>query len=300
MPAMQNTLPQYCLLNNLGVIKVSGEAEKFLQGQLTNDMRKLSPTQASLSAYCDLKGRILTSLIVFKYHETHYLILNQDLIPLLMKELGKYAPFSKAKLTDESTNWQLLGVLGSLETSHFPENNTPSFAMHSDPNNIYIKMPGVNPRFILLTSPQNQLLQNSINTTELNKWQLEDINAGIVFVNTETTGLFTPHDLNYPQLGAVSFDKGCYRGQEIIARMQYLGKLKQHLQKAFVQTQNPPQLAAQLFSPQGQNAGQIAYVVNANERYAMLALVQDALVTTGQIFLDPTAKISVVIEKDII
>jgi tRNA-modifying protein YgfZ len=119
---------------------------------------------------------------------------------------------------------------------------------------------------------------------------LEDIRAGIANVFPETRGLFTPHDINYPQVNGVSFNKGCYTGQEIIARMHFLGKLKQHMYRVQFVSDAIPMPGANLVDADGNNVGTLveAASVNAQHWEALAVLTDKSL--TQPIFLENSNK----------
>jgi folate-binding protein YgfZ len=153
-----------------GVIKFSGQdAEKFLQGQLTCDVRLAHESHPILGALCNNKGRVIASFWLSKQADTYYMLLPREMVAIVMPILKKYGQFSNIV----------------IEVHSVPPHPIPSLA--------------------------------------------ECIKSGFAVVLPHTTGQFTPHELAYPQIGAVSFDKGCYTGQEIVARMHYRGKAKQHL-----------------------------------------------------------------------
>ena len=230
-------------LSPLGIIKVAGpDAEKFLQGQLTCDVREITEQQSRLGAHCDHKGRMQATFRLFKYEADYYLQIPKNLIEHLLTTLKKYAIFSKVTLTDVSTEWQQLGISGPDSLAIINELFAQSAPTQIDTvscteQTIIIRIPSNDsPRFSLLaknTTIENltQRLQSHCQLADFSHWQLLDIEAGIPSLCPETTGLFTPHQINYPAVNGVSFNKGCYTGQEIVARMHYLGKLKQRMYK---------------------------------------------------------------------
>lgn len=233
-------------LIDLGLIRISGkDAKQFLQGQLTCDLEEISADQSRLGAHCDIKGRVIASFRLFFYQNDYYFVLPRSTLPLLLTSLQKYAVFSKVKLTDISNDWKKIGLYGSSMEDLLNEQK-----LYSDQENgvaesahkLSLSIPGPVSRSILLAPvPESIVFINAeLEQQNVEHWHLLDIMAGIPTIYPETSGQFTPHQLNFPQIGGVSFNKGCYIGQEIIARTQYLGKSKSRLYRVSFETNNPP------------------------------------------------------------
>jgi folate-binding protein YgfZ len=216
--------PSWVLLSDRGFIKVTGTAaEKFLQGQVTCDVRTVKENVSSLGAHCNVKGRILFTFHLFYFDEAYWLCLPKSQIDCAVQALKKYAVFSKVSIEDVTHSVAALGFI--QDPAFYPKNQHLSEEL---PHNFSLR--GKIPRTQLIAS--KEWIEGYINTLEKARettqaaWKFIDIQSGIAEVYPETREQFTPHELNYHQLGAVSFDKGCYIGQEIVARMHYLGKLK--------------------------------------------------------------------------
>jgi folate-binding protein YgfZ len=228
-------------LSDLGLLQVTGKhAKQFLQGQLTCNLEEVNEHQTRLGAHCDVKGRVQATFRLFFYQNAYYFLLPRHMVQYLLVALKKYAVFSKVDLSDVSDNWQKMGVYGSgiaalLRTQKLYTKEENGLLAHEP--TLSLSIPGPTPRFILLSFSHKSI--TSIVTTcspqTLNDWYLFDIMAGIPTIYPETSAEFTPHQLNYPALGGVSFNKGCYIGQEIIARTQYLGKPKSRLYRVSFQ-----------------------------------------------------------------
>ncbi len=206
MKAKLTTLP-------LGLLSISGpDAKKFLQGQLTCDLEDVTLQESRLGAHCNPQGRIISFFRIVFFEDQYFLSMPSELVPIAMKTLQKYAVFFKVKLTDVSNDYYQWGYIG-------PE-------MPANKADIIIKVPDGNRFHIITKNPEFSANFELFPATE---WKHLDMQALIPTIYPETSGLFLPHDLNLPALNAVSFKKGCFTGQEIIARMQYLGKLKKKL-----------------------------------------------------------------------
>lgn len=207
-----------------GLISVSGtDAATFLQGQITADLKTITDAQPGFSAYCNTKGRIRALFRIFLHQESYFLQLPIGVLPSALATLKKYARFSKVILEDVSEQWQRIGIW-------FTDTQWEDAALHNLQDVILLPLPSPVPykRFELIGSPQvikpiwDQLLEtHHSDITDFDAWKSLDIQAGIPEVWPETIEQFLPHSLNLPALGAVSFNKGCYCGQEIVARMEY-------------------------------------------------------------------------------
>lgn len=238
------TRNSYIDLTDLGLIRISGEdAKSFLQGQLTCDLEEISTKQSRLGAHCDVKGRIIAIFRLFFYQNEYFFLLPCSILPLLLSSLQKYAAFSKVNLTEVSNDWQKIGLCGPtikgfLEKKGLytaKKNGASEFA-----HKLNLSLPEVQPRTILLASVTDSIcfIDEQFEQHSLNHWHLLDIMAGIPTIYPETSGQFTPHQLNFHEIGGISFNKGCYIGQEIIARTHYLGRSKSRLYRVSFSSHN--------------------------------------------------------------
>lgn len=245
-------------LASTSLIAVNGaDAEKFLQGQLTVNVNTVTTTQSQLAAHCNLKGRMqsLFRLVRLNSHEqtqSYLLIAPTAIIPNALAALKKYAMFSKVSLTP-TEDFTLFGVIGDGAANFLAEQfHEPSIRdlavngtldlMPSHPL-VVCRLPGPMQRFMLIIASTHAeslalTLKGTAESIAEATWELCDITAGIPTLYPETEDMILPHHANLPQLQGVSFDKGCYLGQEIIARMHYKGKIKRHLYRAKI-TETP-------------------------------------------------------------
>ena len=271
----------FCTLSHEGVLAVRGsDASKFLQGQLTCNLNYLSDTQASLGARCTQKGRMQSSFRILPEGDGVLLAMASELLEPQLADLKKYAVFSKSKLTDESAAWVRFGLveadaaLTALGLDLPPD--TDSVARHA--GLIAIR---VSPGRTELWAPaaQAQSLATQLSSTlaqgSLNDWLLGQIRAGIGQVMPATRELFIPQMLNLQAVGGVSFKKGCYTGQEIVARMQYLGKLKRRLYRLQLDASDLPEPGTALFAPtHGSSIGEVVLAAHAEQGIELLAVLQ--------------------------
>ncbi len=282
----------FCTLSHEGVLAVRGaDAGKFLQGQLTCNINYLSDTRASLGARCTQKGRMQSSFRILLEGDGVVMAMASELLEPQLADLKKYAVFSKSKLTDESAAWVRFGLahgdaaLTSLglalpaETDSVVRNES-LIAIRVSPDRAELWVPAA----------QAQNVQSQLSTTlpesGLNQWLLGQIRAGIGQVMPSTRELFIPQMLNLQAVGGVSFKKGCYTGQEIVARMQYLGKLKRRLYRLRLDAAELPEPATQLFAPSHNSSiGEVVLAANAEGNIELLAVLQAEAAEAGDLRL---------------
>jgi folate-binding protein YgfZ len=210
-------------LSRYGVIKVSGpDAAKFLQGQLSCDVLALQPGSHTLGAYCNIKGKIDSLFRLWRLGDDYFLRLSINLVQATIDELQKYAVFSKLNLQDVSEHICGFGVSNHIVNLQITDPGLAVLAI--EPANRY----EVYGPFAAISKVWQHCILEATHVDPY-VWDVLDIKHRIPELYPQTIGEFFPHDLNLPQLGAVSFTKGCFRGQEIIARMQHRGKLKRSL-----------------------------------------------------------------------
>jgi len=206
-------------LNQLGVLEVSGsDAAILLQGQTSCDITSLKNNTPQLGAYCNAKGRTISSFIIIKKSDNVFqLILSADLISTVQKKLQMYVLRADVTLLDQSESLCILGLY------NYPIDSQENiYAYPNDENRcLFIAEAATCKQFF------TELIQDKmVQLISPNAWCSLDILAGIPWLNSHTTELFVPQMMNLDNLGAISFEKGCYTGQEVIARTHYLGKNK--------------------------------------------------------------------------
>lgn len=282
----------FCTLSHEGVLAVRGvDAGKFLQGQLTCNLDYLSDAKASLGARCTQKGRMQSSFRILPQGDGYVLAMASELIEAQLLDLKKYAVFSKSKLTDESASWTRFGLsdgdsaLVALaldlpqETDAVVRSNG-LIAIRVSPGRAELWVPADQASDILTQ------LGALLPTGSLNDWLLGQIRAGIGQVVGLTRESFIPQMLNLQAVGGVSFKKGCYTGQEIVARMQYLGKLKRRLYRLNLSSGELPDAGTSLFSPvHGSAVGEVVIASRSAEGIELLAVLQADAVEDGNIHL---------------
>ncbi|MDB6143950.1 MAG: hypothetical protein JWP80_2994 [Pseudomonas sp.] len=282
----------FCTLSHEGVLAVRGpDASKFLQGQLTCNLNYLNDTTATLGARCTQKGRMQSSFRILLEGDGCLLAMASDLIEPQLADLKKYAVFSKSKLTDESASWVRFGLndgdnaLTALGLD-LPQ-ASDSVVRANDLIAIRVS-PARAELWVRADQAENLRGQLAAHLPEgsLNDWLLGQIRAGIGQVMANTHETFIPQMLNLQAVGGVSFKKGCYTGQEIVARMQYLGKLKRRLYRLTLSGAELPEPGAELFSPVHASAvGEVVIAAHSAEGIELLAVLQADAVEDGNIRL---------------
>ncbi|WP_049630209.1 folate-binding protein YgfZ [Cellvibrio sp. pealriver] len=225
-------------LENSQLLLISGaDAGKFLQGQVTCDVRELANPITRLGTQCNPKGRILLSFRALQMDaETIALRIPTSMLDKAKVSLGKYIVFSKAKLVDARDRYQLLGLYGEtadeVAAQWFGKLPAEIDGWVEKDGSYLIQLAANRYECWMSSEHIERITQGFAAQTveqDINAWQLLDIQAGIASIIPETIELFTPQEINYQLIGGVNFRKGCYTGQEIVARLHYRGKLKRHM-----------------------------------------------------------------------
>ncbi len=281
----------YCALTHEGVLSIEGkDSKKFLQGQLTCNLNYLSTTESSLGARCTPKGRMVSSFRIIDKAENGFLLsLDNRLLSIQLNDLKKYAIFSKVNLTDVSSIWLRFGIKAtSNHQLSFLEIPLPTEINELVNKHDYFIIKIGSERYELWihknsTSNIVNKLAKHLPQQELTTWLLGQIQAGIGQIFLETSELFIPQMINLQAVGGVSFKKGCYTGQEIVARMQYLGKLKRHLYRFKLASEEPlPTRGSEIVSASLKTSvGIIVLAASSGNNIELLAVVQDDAITTN-------------------
>lgn len=219
-----------CALPQLGVIRVAGEdAVKFLQGQLTQDVALMRLSEAHLAAFCNAKGRMQASFVVFKRSQQDILLVcSRDLLAQTRQRLSMFVMRAKAVVSDASAEFLLYGLAGSAVASTTDTGALPGVAWSKHDSGaaswVFLYPGAGQPRALWCApvgtpAPGGALLAHSV-------WDWLGVQSGIAMITLPIFEAFVPQMLNYESVGGVSFKKGCYPGQEVVARSQFRGTLK--------------------------------------------------------------------------
>lgn len=265
-----------CPLPHWGCIAIDGpEAATFLQGQLTNDTVNLASDETVLAAHCDPKGRMHANFYLHRRSEQcFYLFMPRATVTTALSALKKYAVFSKAELSDISNSLAQFALINGTET-------TLTKLLAADEFASFISLPANHDQHLILVESAQALdFVNQLNATAFDsemlswagssQWEYHLIQQGIAFIKPTTVGELIPQMLNLDALAGISFTKGCYTGQEIIARMKYRGKVKrrcypflsrQAISDPLLQTLP---IGGEIFDQQGKSCGLIVSAVIDN------------------------------------
>jgi len=289
-------------LTDYGLIAASGaDAASFLHNQLTNDVLQLPADAARLAGYCTAKGRLLATMLVWRMGDDILLMLPNELLPATLKRLQMFVMRAKAKLRDASAEYAIVALAGQYANptlaTHLPQINHTPYAKTESSHGCLIGLPDADGvERALWIAPIAQAiaawpaLQSALTPAAASSWQLTEIEAGTPWVTQATLEQFVPQMINFELIGGVNFKKGCYPGQEIVARSQYLGKLKRRMLRAEV---DAPSLTAgtEVFSVADPEQA-CGMIVNAQKntrgKYDCLVEIKTALVEQGPVHLGST------------
>ena len=214
-------------LTHLGVIRVAGQdAAHFLQGQLTQDVLSLGLSEARLAAFCNAKGRMQASFVVFRRSDDELLLLcHRDILVATLKRLAMFVLRAKARLTDATEEFRLLGLMGgAIELIAGRAGNAWAKADFGSANIVFLPAAAGQNR-ALWCAPVAEPAPGAPRL-DIGIWHWLAVRSGIAMISQPIVEAFVPQMLNYESVGGVNFKKGCYPGQEIVARSQFRGTLK--------------------------------------------------------------------------
>ncbi len=286
-------------LSHLAVLRADGaDTQSFLQGQFSNDIRLVSETRAQLSAYCNAKGRMFAIFLIFQRPDgAYYLQLPAALAEPTLKRLRMFIMRAKVRFEFADADLGRIGLSGPNAE------NLLKNALGDAPLNAYdsitsddvtaVRLPGPHARFALHAPlarlmPLWQTLSARATPVGAGPWSWLDIMAGVPVILPGSEEEFVPQMTNLELVGGVSFTKGCYPGQEIVARMHYLGRLKQRMFRAHVESALLPQPGTPVLAPDlpGQSTGSVLNAQPAPEGgYDLLVVVHLSSQAVGELYL---------------
>jgi len=270
-------------LANEGILTVQGiDARKFLQGQSSSDFAQVQQNSSRLGCLCNLKGRAILSFRAVNWQEnTFHLVMDAPLVATAKTLLQKYIVFSKAQLS--TPDLAVFGVMGDGATALISQllGNCPTAIdeVFSNERASVVRLHG-DSRFLVLVSPETlttlwpQFSQQAA-IADLNSWRLAQIAAGEAQVLANTSELFQPQELNFQNLNGVSYNKGCYTGQEVIARLYFRGKLKQFIHRFQATAADLPALNTALVDDSEHTQGHVVLAAKRDDNTVeMLAIAR--------------------------
>lgn len=276
-------------LTDQGLIRASGEdAAAFLHNLMTNDISHIPADGARNAGMCTAKGRLIASFLIWREGEDYLLLLSADILPAILKKLSMYVLRSKVKLASLADERRLFGVTGP-DAARILGCDIAPMSTASIEGGKLIRLD--EQRFILSVQPVGSeefltRLTAETQSADLAAWHLAEIAAGIPRIVAATQEAFVPQMVNYevPAVGGVSFQKGCYPGQEIVARTQYLGKIKRRMYRAKLDTPFPA--GTDVFTPEAgeQHCGALVLTAPSPEGgHECLVVVQSSGAEAGEV-----------------
>jgi tRNA-modifying protein YgfZ len=284
MPEKHTT---YLIPLQQGLIEIKGsDSTKFLQGQVSCDVRELAENTTRLGAQCNIKGRMLLCFRAIQpENERIILRIHAGLVANGLASLGKYIVFSKAKLADVSQEYRCLGIAGTHAAELINNVFSLEIAQNDDwqaaGENLIIRIAEDRYECWLAASQADAILEQlraQTTTADQNFWNLLNIQAGIGDITPETYETFTPQAINFQLVNGINFRKGCYTGQEIVARLHYRGTLKRHMYRFefSLNNQELPSPGSELKNAEGKTVGEVILAAyRDNQMGELLASVVD-------------------------
>lgn len=267
------------LLPDWTVLRIAGaDAARFLQGQLTCDVGRLAILGAVAGAHCTPKGRVVANFLLTRTAEdTFEIVVPAGAAEALRASLGKYIVFSKA--TIEPTDLALIGCHGNAAAAaaigaEMPAPGTVALdgtaratRLDSADTRLLLWLPGAE------LAARWQALTTRARPADGAAWELLNIRDGLAYITEETVEAFIPQMINLPQVGAVSFNKGCYTGQEVVARAHYRGAVKRHMQHLVAPATATCPAPGDTVYRSGKSAGTVVTAISTGDRVEALVVV---------------------------
>lgn len=262
------------------VLSVTGaDSQKFLQGQTTTDFREVTANTSRLGCLCNLKGRAVLSFRALQWGEHIHLLVDQSLLTTARTTLQKYIIFSKAQLS--TPDMAIVGVCGADSAAWLQQ----QFDLCPSENDAVVSNEQV--AIVRLSAQRYLLLLTSaalahywptvttdVSLADLNTWRLAQIADGEAQVFANSSEQFQPQELNFPQLNGVSYNKGCYTGQEIVARLYFRGKLKNWTHRFVAKITTLPAINSAIVNPDGQTVGHVVLAATQGDAVELLAIAR--------------------------
>jgi folate-binding protein YgfZ len=282
-------------LRRKGLIVFSGaDAQAFLQGQLSCDVAAVAGGKSSYGSYCTPQGRMLASFLLWRAGDDYFMQLPVALCAPIQKRLSMYVLRAKAKATPASDDYAQFGIAGDdavrLIASAFGEAPATAHDVKRTDDATVIRLPGDRFQLIVPTAGASRirdaLIQSGASETDEAAWERLDIRAGIPWILPATQEQFIPQMVNLDLIGGVSFSKGCYPGQEIVARAHYRGQVKQRMHLVHIDAEAEVQPGDSVYSAYmgSQSSGAIVNAAPAPRGgYDALAVIQTGSVESGDV-----------------
>jgi folate-binding protein YgfZ len=268
-------------LSYFAVVKVSGDdAESFLNGQFTSNIGNITEHQLQSSAWCNPKGQVKTTFYIYRHADNFYILLPEELKVSFLKQLSMYILRADVQITDQSDSLTMIGLC--LEKSDLGQSDI----LNQLPDNLAVLQLASTEaelgqsRFIIVADIQQaESIRNTLTKklayTDPSVWKLLDIQAGIPWLTPETSEKFLPQMLNLDLMKALDYQKGCYPGQEIIARLHYRGELKRKLYLTTCTSNETPEPGTSIVSSEKKTVGTVIQAQTDVKTTYLLAVIDN-------------------------
>ncbi len=277
-----------CDLSHFSSVVVAGEdAAEFIQGQFTNDVYKVDENHSQLSGFCNNKGRMIANFRLFQHQQNYFISIRNDLVKDSISHLQNYILRAQVAIQDISEQLIHLGISGknadSLLSPFIEKLKATADSVSYNDNYIIIRVPGELPRYEIFCSIEYaktlwETVAKKVTVVNSACWDYLNIKNGLAFIDSNTSEEFVPQMANMDLINAISFEKGCYTGQEIVARTHYLGKQKRRTYRIKITSDTEPKAGEQLAtasSTENQYTGTLITVhPTAENEYEALAVIQ--------------------------
>jgi len=261
---------KFIILDKTSTIKVEGDDRvQFLQGQLTQDINLISQNKALYAGFCNSKGRMLAFMLCYLNHESIHIQIDSSIQEFILQKLKMYILRSKVSLKLANETFLCIGFVGSkaLLTKNIQPPKNYLDIIHSD--DIMIMRLGKDDRYQLMgeTSKVNEFMKLNFSeylSMSFDDWNNLNILDGIPDIYPMTQEAFIPQSLNIDLIEGINFKKGCYTGQEIVARTHYLGKVKRRMYRAFLKSRADLIPGDLILNNKGEEIGQLVRAANEN------------------------------------
>ncbi len=284
LPAQsQNTL---CALSDTGILYVGGaDAQEFLQNQLSNDITHIDANKTQLSSFSNAKGRMIAIFRVIQIDGGYLLIMPQSILQDVMQQLQKYVIRAQVVMADITESFAITGISSSPDLLPADERFPAQLnEVYQSDSLISAHVHGSNgqQRYLMLSNDEDEAIElqttlsEKVSLSVADSWRLQEIQAGIPTLYPQTMLAFVLQMSNLQLLGGVSFKKGCYPGQEVVARMQYLGKLKRRMYLAQLDSAQCPLPGDELKSRDAESkdgAGKVVDAICVNDNSCLMLFI---------------------------
>ena len=262
---------KFIVLDKTATIRVEGDDRiQFLQGQLTQDINLISQDKALYAGFCNPKGRVLAFMLCYVAHESIHIQLDNSIKESILKKLKMYVLRSKVSLNLLEETFTSIGFVGTkalAERNIKTPKNHLDIVQYQDVMIMRIGQDGERYQLMGEASKVNEFIKlnfSAYSTMSLDDWNNLNILDGIPDIYPTTQEAFIPQSLNMDLIEGINFKKGCYTGQEIVARTHYLGKVKRRMYRAFIKSQVDLNPGDQILNKNGEETGQLVRSAKEN------------------------------------